>query len=311
MKNPLPKRALTLAALLVITAIMGGGALAADNQPTPAPLRAAVLGAPGTAGVGPVIDRVEFAGNSKISDAELNAVVSLPPGTPLSAVVVQEQLDRIRALYEGHGEAYVQPSILELALNHVRVIFQIHEGVTAMEESEAAPAPAFLDKYFGNTLVCAAAQTSNDLCHMWLNRDGTFIIFDPNGAHSGHWRAGKIRADGRVPICRYWDLSAFVLPAELQSKPTGPPPTASGARPMTRICETHNFRTTCTAYPDINQLSAELQRKAHQTMIESRHEEGICYAHGPHEVGDVWFEWDDPLPGQIGLDREMLLPGQQ
>jgi hypothetical protein len=159
--------------------------------------------------------------------------------------------------------------------------------------------------------VYAAAQTSNDLCHMWLNRDGTFIIFDPNGAHTGHWRAGKVRADGRVPICRYWDLSTFALPAELQSKPSGPPPTPTGAKLMTRICETHNFRTTCNAYPDVSQLSSELQRKAHLTMIESRHEEGICYAHGPHEVGDVWFEWDDPLPGQIGLDREMLLPGQQ
>lgn len=311
MMNPHSKRPLMLTTMLLATAALGGVAVAADTQPIPSPLRAAVLGAPGAAGVGPVIDRVDFTGNSSVPVAALSAVVTLPMGTPLSATVVQEQLDRISAFYQGHGGAYVQPSILETALNHVHVIFQIHEGVTAMEKADAAPAPAFLNKYFGNTLVCAAAQTSNDLCHMWLNKDGTFIIFDPNGAHTGHWRAGKVRADGRVPICRYWDLSQFVLPAELQSKPNLPPPSTSGSKSVSRICETHNFRTTCTAYPDVSQLSPELQRKSHLTMIESRHEEGICYAHGPHEVGDVWFEWDDPLPGQIGLDREMLLPGQQ
>jgi surface antigen-like variable number repeat protein len=310
MKNPHRNCRLALATML-LAAGLGAGALAADDPPTPAPLRAAVLGAPGVPGAGPVIDQIDFTGNSRVAATELGAVVSLPVGTPLSAAVIQEQLDRISAYYEGRGGAYVQPSILETALNHVHVIFQVHEGVRAMEEPDAAPAPAFLEKYFGNTLVCAAAQTSNDLCHMWLNRDGTFIIFDPNGAHTGHWRAGKVRADGRVPICRYWDLSAFVLPAELQSRAGGPPPSAAGAKPMTRICETHNFRTTCTAYQDVGQLSPELQRKARLTMIESRHEDGICYAHGPHEVGDVWFEWDDPLPGQIGLDREMLLPGQQ
>ena len=206
----------------------------------------------------------------------------------------------------------MQPSILETSLNHVRIIFQIHEGSAPRELSEEAPAPAFLDKFFGNTLICAATQTGNDLCHMWLERDGSFIIFDPTGAHSGHWKTGVVRTDGRVPLCRYWDLTNFKMPAELQttSMPMGPP-RRPGAPVPAMICTTTNFRTSCVNYPDRSKLTPTQQRLASRTMLQTRNEDGICYAHGPHEVGAVWFEWDDPLPGQLGLDREMLLPGHQ
>jgi len=112
MMNPHLNRPLLLATMLLATAGPGTCALAADTQPLLSPPRAAVLGAPGTAGVGPVIDQVGFTGNSSVSVADLSAVVSLPMGTPLSATVIQEQLDRISAYYEGHGGAYVQPSIL-------------------------------------------------------------------------------------------------------------------------------------------------------------------------------------------------------
>jgi len=279
----------------------------ATDPPMPA-----VLGTPGVVGKGPVIDGFSFEGNHKVSGQALAAVVDLPAGTPLSAFVIQPQLEKIAAYYRAYGGAYVQPSILETRLNHVRVIFQVHEGAAPRELPEEAPAPAFLDKFFGNTLICAATQTGNDLCHMWLERDGSFIIFDPTGAHSGHWKTGVVRTDGRVPLCRYWDLSDFKAPAELgiaplmaQAKPRPGVPTPA------MLCTTTNFRTSCVRYPDRSKLTPEQQRLASRTMLQTRHDDGICYAHGPHEVGAVWFEWDDPLPGQLGLDREMLLPGHQ
>lgn len=282
------------------------------------PLKPMVLGNPGQEGKGPVIDAIAFEGNKKIKTAELQKLLQLKVGTPLSASVVYPELERITDAYKAFGGAYVQPSLLELSLNHAKVVFQIHEGVTPSEGPESAPLPKNMQNFLGNTVVCAAAQTGNDLCKLWLNADGTFIIFDPNGAYSGKWAAGKTRVDGRTPICRYWDTSEFQLPDELRGGMTAPaaaPAAANPSAPPTprsaRICETKNFRTMCTSYPDVTKLSPELQRKATRSRLEMNHEEGSCYAHGPHAIGDAWFEWDNHSPGQLGLDREILLKGQQ
>ncbi len=201
----------------------------------------------------------------------------------------------------------------------------MHEGVVPTESPDEAELPAWFDVYFGNTLVCAAAQTGNDLCHTWLNRDGTMTIYDQNGSHTGHWRAGKVGADGRVPLCRYWDLTDFALPAGVKPDgmpramtpsgpslpPAPPPPVTPGAPRAVRICEMKNFHSVCTNYPDVGKLTPDLQRKASLTMVQVRHEDGACYSHGPHKVGEAWFEWADAFPGQLGLDREILLPGHQ
>lgn len=301
------------AAIAGLFLVSAGPARAAQEGASTPSLEPAALGKPGQEGIGPTIDSIAFQGNKRVPTAQLEQGLQLKVGTPLSAAAIYPELERLTQLYDAQGGAYVQPRIDEISVNHARVTFEIHEGVTPSEGSQSAPVPKRFDALFGNTLACTAAQTSNDLCHTWLKRDGTFIIFDPSGAHTGHWTAGKVRADGRIPICRYWDESDFKLPAELALPPMGPPPAPAGAPPTTsvRLCTTKNFRTTCTNYPDVQQLSPELQRKAKLTMLQLRHEEGICYAHGPHQVGEVWFEWDDPLPGQIGLDREMLLPGHQ
>jgi hypothetical protein len=303
--------AAAIAGLVIVTEVAVGADLAGYTTPALEPV---ALGKPGEVGVGPTIDSIAFDGNTRVPTAQLEQVLQLKTGAPLSAAVIYPELARITQLYSSQGGAYVQPQIDEVSLDHARVVFRIHEGVTAREGPERASVPKRFEALFGNTLVCAATQTGNDLCHMWMNRDGTFIIFDPTGVHTGHWVAGKVRADGRIPICRYWDLSDFTLPAELRpAMPAAAPPApAREQQPQSaRLCETRNFRTTCTNYPDVRQLSPKLQRMATLPMLQQRHEEGICYAHGPHELGDVWFEWDDPWPGQLGLDREMLLPGHQ
>ncbi|MGC3979969.1 MAG: POTRA domain-containing protein [Steroidobacteraceae bacterium] len=299
----------------------------------PAPPRN--MGNAGEVGKGPVIDSFTFEGNKKVSSADLAKVVQLKPGMPLSSVLVQPDLERITAYYKDHGGAYVQPSIIEQGLNHAKVIFQIHEGAkwySAGEEPQ--PAPAFFNTYWDNTMVCAAAQTSNDLCHMWLMKDGSFIIFDPNGVHRGKWKAGKVLADGRVPICRYWEGQTVQLPPEIVAAKAGGPtaaPSVTGPAPggapsvaaamgaaatavavrSARICKVVGFQMQCTTYPDASQLEGEQKRIAGLGMVERNKEIGSCYSHGPHPVGEVWFEWDDYAPGQLGLDRQMLLPGHQ
>lgn len=166
-----------------------------------------------------------------------------------------------------------------------------------------------LQNYYGNTLVCAAALTLNDLCHLWLYRDGSFINFDANGAHTGHYSVGPMRPDGKVPVCQFWDTVNMLMPVEIAAKQKmpGPPPGAAGG---VMICENKDFRTTCRRGVDPATLSEEQQRAANRTMGERFHN-GMCYPLGPHNVGDIWWETDDPLPGQAGADKLLLLPGHR
>lgn len=174
-----------------------------------------------------------------------------------------------------------------------------------------------LENYYDNTLVCAAAKDGQDLCHLWLYRDGSFINFDGNAAHTGHYSVGPVRADGKVPVCQYWDSARNVNPPELLT-PMGPPPatTPSAATPApaapqgVMICKNNDFRTDCYRGVDPASLSAADRTQANQTMGD-RFFNGMCYPLGPHNVGDVWYEDDDPLPGQWGLDKLFLLPGRQ
>ena len=200
-----------------------------------------------------------------------------------------------------------------------------------------------LEVYYDNTLVCAAAKTGQDLCHLWLYRDGSFINFDGNAAHTGHYSVGPARADGKVPVCQYWDSADNVNPPELitpMGAPTNQPPenaqsgmeagvpatsspastgASQGATPggassgdpgRGMYCKNENYQTTCYRGVDINTLS-EADKKMTNLSMGERFYNGMCYPLGPHNVGDVWFEDDDPLPGQLGLDKLFLLPGRQ
>ena len=182
--------------------------------------------------------------------------------------------------------------------------------VASAQEVASRPPPAaehVLENYYGNTLVCAAAITGNDLCHLWLNRDGTFINSDATGGHAGHYRVGPIRADGKLPVCLYWDTPNLVMPPELGRPTTERSP--ADRPPLAMMCKTAGFRTTCTRV-DPATLSVEDRKIAMRTMGERFHN-GMCYPLAPKTVGDTWFEDDDPLPGQAGKDKVLLLPGRR
>ena len=171
-----------------------------------------------------------------------------------------------------------------------------------------ADEPDPLENYYGNTLVCAAAQTGNDLCHLWLKRDGSFINFDRSGGHAGHYKVGPKRSDGKVPVCQYWDTPNMVVPKELDT-PLHLPPSPPGEENYVLMCKTENYRTTCGRV-DPARLSPDDRKIAGRSMGERFHA-GMCYPLGPHAVGDIWFEADDPLPGQLGKDKVMLLAGHR
>jgi hypothetical protein len=177
-------------------------------------------------------------------------------------------------------------------------------GAAHVAATDADP----LESYYGNTLVCAAAQTGNDLCHLWLNRDGTFINFDRSGGHAGHYRVGPRRPDGKVPVCQFWDTPNMMMPAELNT-PIPLPALPAEETGRVLLCKTQHYRTTCRR-ADPALLSPGDRRIAARSMGERFHA-GMCYPLGPHAVGDIWFEADDPLPGQLGKDKMLLLAGHR
>ncbi|HLI22102.1 MAG TPA: outer membrane protein assembly factor BamA, partial [Stellaceae bacterium] len=78
----------------------------------------------------PVINRIQFEGNSKLTDDNLNQEVQLRPRLVFTREKVQADVVRILELYRraGHFAATVQPKVIELPQNRVDLVFEIDEG---------------------------------------------------------------------------------------------------------------------------------------------------------------------------------------
>ena len=78
----------------------------------------------------PLINRVNFEGNSEIKDKDLAKEVELRERTVLTRSRVQSDVQRIIALYRrsGYYSARVEPKIIRLPQNRVDLVFEIDEG---------------------------------------------------------------------------------------------------------------------------------------------------------------------------------------
>lgn len=78
----------------------------------------------------PVINRIQFEGNTKLTDDNLNQEVQLRPRLVFTREKVQADVVRILELYRraGHFAATVQPKVIELPQNRVDLVFEIDEG---------------------------------------------------------------------------------------------------------------------------------------------------------------------------------------
>ncbi len=78
----------------------------------------------------PIINRIAFEGNSKLSDKELNAEVQARARVVYTRTRVQNDVRRIIELYRRQGRfaATVEPKIIQLPENRVDVVFEINEG---------------------------------------------------------------------------------------------------------------------------------------------------------------------------------------
>jgi outer membrane protein insertion porin family len=78
----------------------------------------------------PIINRIAFEGNDKLSDKDLNGEIQLRPRVVYTRTRVQNDVKRILDLYRRHARfaATVEPKIIQLPENRVDLIFEINEG---------------------------------------------------------------------------------------------------------------------------------------------------------------------------------------
>jgi len=80
----------------------------------------------------PIINRIAFEGNSKISQKTLEDEVQLKPRMVFTRAKVQSDVQRIIEVYRRSGRfaAQVEPKTVQLAQNRVDLVFEINEGPT-------------------------------------------------------------------------------------------------------------------------------------------------------------------------------------
>lgn len=196
-------------------------------------------------------------------------------------------------------------------------------GLVSIPSAHAA-SPDPLADFYGNTLVCAGGLDADDACHMWLEKDGTFVMFGGmQGGHFGHYKVGPARSDGQVSVCFYLDTTGIDIPDELAAPRSGPGglppgapspgPTGPGGPPPAGNfgCDTVNYRTTCGPGHGEPAVDANGKPLGLARGIIARFHKGMCYPLGGQKLGDHWVETDDPSPSQGGKDQVFLLPGHR
>lgn len=82
----------------------------------------------------PIVNRIAFEGNHKLTDENLRAELQLRPRAVFTPALAQADRQRILDLYARRGRfaARVEPKIIELPQNRVDVVFEINEGATTL-----------------------------------------------------------------------------------------------------------------------------------------------------------------------------------
>jgi len=78
----------------------------------------------------PIVNRIQFEGNNKIKDEDLNKEVQLRARIVYTRTKVQQDVEKILELYRRKGRfaARVEPKIIELPQSRVDVVYEISEG---------------------------------------------------------------------------------------------------------------------------------------------------------------------------------------
>lgn len=120
----------------------------------------------------PVINRIAFEGNSKLTDDNLNTEVQLRPRLVYSREKVQSDVGRILELYRrvGRFAATVQPKLVQLPQNRVDLVFEIDEG-----PSTGIRGIIFLgNRIFSSSSLREVISTKESRWYRFLSTDDTY-----------------------------------------------------------------------------------------------------------------------------------------
>jgi outer membrane protein insertion porin family len=120
----------------------------------------------------PIINRIAFEGNRRISEETLTSEVQLRPRVVYTKAGVQNAVNRILELYRRNGRyaAKVEPKIIELDQNRVDLVFEINEG----PRTGVAGINFIGNKKFSDSTLRGVVQTRETAWFRLLTSDDTY-----------------------------------------------------------------------------------------------------------------------------------------
>jgi outer membrane protein insertion porin family len=123
----------------------------------------------------PMINRVNFEGNSEVKDKDLEKETELKERSIFTRSKVQSDVQRVLAVYRrsGYYSARVEPKIIRLPQNRVDLVYEINEGVeTTVKAINFVGNEAFSDSDLRSVITTAE--------HAWWKFFSTADRYDPD-----------------------------------------------------------------------------------------------------------------------------------
>jgi outer membrane protein insertion porin family len=120
----------------------------------------------------PIVNRIAFEGNSKLSDKELTTEIQARPRVVYTRTRIQNDVRRIVELYRRQGRfaATVEPKIIQLPENRVDVVFEINEG-----PSTGVRAINFVgNRQFADSTLRGVVETKERRWYRFLSSSDTY-----------------------------------------------------------------------------------------------------------------------------------------
>lgn len=121
----------------------------------------------------PIINRLAFEGNRRVTEQTLQAEVQLKPRQVYTRSRVQTDVQRILQIYQAAGRfaATVEPKVIQLEQNRVDLVFEINEGQT----TEIAGIRFIGNTRFSDGRLREVISTKESAWYRFLSSDDTYV----------------------------------------------------------------------------------------------------------------------------------------